>query len=370
MKIGIITDSLDETCHSGVQNYTFNLVKSLLEIDNKNDYTLIHRSNNSGMFKGVFKELLIRPFWFPPRMTIRRNIILPFVLRRRNFDIIHHPVQAGPFLFRQKAITVQTIHDMSSIAMPKTQSRLTVIYDRIILPRMLKNIDYVLTISKYSKNEIARHLNFPKEKIKVIYIGVSDFFRVLKNKKEIRSRLDIDYDFLLCVGNIEPRKNLGTIIESFHELRTRGFKHKLVIIGSEKKVGNLYGLITALGLRNEVIFTGYVDNSTLRDYYNLADIFLFPSLYEGFGIPPLEAMACGCPVIASNTTSLPEVVGDAAIMICPTKTSEIVCKIQALLRSRKQRAILINRGLKRVKRFTWKRCAKETLDFYKEIYEK
>ncbi len=186
-----------------------------------------------------------------------------------------------------------------------------------------KKTDFIIADSENTKKDIINYLKIPEEKIRVIYLAADEKYKFLNNniglKEELKSNYNIDSPFILYVGTVELRKNLPLLIKSFYELKKRGIPHKLILIGARNFGFNkILRLVNELRLIDEVIFTGFVPEEDLVKFYNTADIFVYPSLYEGFGLPPLEAMACGCPVITSNSSSLPEVVGDSGIMVIHT----------------------------------------------------
>ena len=198
-------------------------------------------------------------------------------------------------------------------------------------------------------------------------LHAGDLFGIKLNKTfSILNNYGINEPGILYVGGLEPRKNVDGIITSFYKLKTRGVIHKLVIVSATK--GHYYDkilrMIKKLKLEKEVIFTGYVQPDDLPKVYNAADLFVFPSFYEGFGLPPLEAMACGCPVITSNTSSLPEVVGDAGIMVDPHHAEGLADAMHKVLNNDGLKQDMIKRGLKRAKMFSWEKAAKKTLKIY------
>lgn len=239
--------------------------------------------------------------------------------------------------------------------------------------RGMRRAERIITISEFSKNEIVRHLGYPEDKIHVIYPAVdSSKYRRTEGAKVLES-LGISQDerIVLYVGSEEGRKNLSLLIRALAKLRDRLSNIRLVKVGNpsyRRGRKELLGLIKMLGLEREVIFAGYVDEDELPAWYNAADLFVYPSLYEGFGLPPLEAMACGCPVITSNTSSLPEVVGDAGIMVDPHDVDALADAMERVLTDESLREDMRRRGLERAKRFSWQRSAREMWDIYEEVY--
>ncbi len=230
----------------------------------------------------------------------------------------------------------------------------------------------IISISNSSKNDLLKHINFPQNNIFTIYPGVASEFSP-KNKDQIlkiKTKYKIKNKYLFYVGGYDFRKNIGAVIESLLKIPKEILKnYQLVLAGNmydkEKKL--FTRMAQKLNVSNNLLFTGFVSNNDLPILYSGADIFLFPSLYEGFGLPLIEAMACGCPVIASNNSSIPEVVGDAALMVNPKNNVEIANAISKILRNDQLKNNLINKGYERVKRFTWKNAAQETIKIFNKL---
>lgn len=218
--------------------------------------------------------------------------------------------------------------------------------------------------------DIIRYFKIPENKIKVIYLGVDEDYKPLSETeiRKVRQKYHLNYPFILYVGSLISHKNIPTLIKAFYKLKKYGLPHKLVITGKRGwKYKNIFEIISKLNLQKDVVFTGYVQREDLPALYNAADLFVYPSLYEGFGLPPLEAMACGTPVITSNTSSLPEVVGNAGIMVDPYDIDGLAKAMYEVLTNEGLRAELRKRGLERAKMFSWKKTAEETLNVYKGI---
>jgi glycosyltransferase involved in cell wall biosynthesis len=230
----------------------------------------------------------------------------------------------------------------------------------------------VLTVSEASKQDILHYLKVPAEKVEVIYNALDERLAVAPSAEDIdrvRQRFLLTSPFVLYSGNIKPHKNVERLIEAFSLLRKGGREDlKLVIIGDEiSKYPGLRRLVHRLQLDRQVRFLGFVPDATLAALYGLASVFVFPSLYEGFGLPPLEAMAFGTPVVTSNVSSLPEVVGDAALLIDPLSPSEISAAIARVLDDDALRAELVRRGYERVRTFSWARSVKRIREVYAEL---
>jgi glycosyltransferase involved in cell wall biosynthesis len=252
------------------------------------------------------------------------------------------------------------------------------VYDNNRLPtwklnmRGLKKTDRIITVSEYSKNEIVRYVGYPEDQITVIPNAVDHNNYYVKRDREILKKLGIQdtEKVILYVGSEQPRKNVPFLLEAISVLKKKLPGIKLLKIGVPQVSGvreKLLKLTEVLDIQKEVIFVGYVSENDLTKYYNAVDLFVFPTLYEGFGLPPLEAMACGTPVITSNVTSLPEVVGDSAITIDPYDVNAFAEAMFELLTDEKLREDMINKGLKRAQLFNWEKSAKETFKVYEEL---
>lgn len=252
------------------------------------------------------------------------------------------------------------------------------VYDNEQLPtsklkiKGLKKAKRIITISEYSKKDIIKHLGYPENKISIVYPAVDHDIYYVKRDREIIKKLGIldTQKVILYVGSEQPRKNVPFLLEAVSQLKKRIPEIKLLKIGAPQVPGareKLLELIETLGLQEEVIFVGYVSENDITKYYNAADLFVYPSLYEGFGMPPLEAMACGTPVVTSNITSLPEVVADSAITIDPHDVDAFVDAMYNVLTDEKLREAMISKGLKRAQLFNWERSAEEMRRVYGQL---
>jgi glycosyltransferase involved in cell wall biosynthesis len=260
--------------------------------------------------------------------------------------------------------SIVTCHDLIPVAYSDKHS----LYWKMNL-RGLRNADHIITVSEFSKKEIIRLTGIMGDRISVIHDGVDTAKYFPKPDRSILLQYSItDRDnVIMYLGSEEPRKNIALILNAIHQLKKTLPNIKFLKVGGTQMGGDrrsLIGLIRKLNLENEVIFTGQVPEVDLPKYYNAADIFVFPSYYEGFGLPPLEAMACGCPVIITNTSSLPEVVGDAGIRISPDDMDGLVTQIIRVLSNDSIREELIKNGVIRATMFTWEESAGRTFDLY------
>ncbi len=357
---------------SGVGYYVSNLLEEIIRADNLNQYCLI---SNDGKLELKLSNFNYYKTWISNENHIVgdlwENLLLPVFLRQKNIDVFHGPAFMIPMLtgnFR----TVATIYDIVAYIHPETVPRKYALYMKVLIKMAAKRADKVITTSLSTKNDLVKRLNVPEKNIQVIYGAATKMFAPLDSEEqrtEIKRKFGIRDKYMFFVGNLEPRKNLVRLMEAFHHASQKlGEDYQLVICG---KNGWLYKDIfktyERLKGNQDIILTNYVGTQDLLSLYQAANMFVFPTLYEGFGLPPLEAMACGVPVITSNLSSLPEVVGEAAITINPFDVGEISDAMVRLASSETLRKSLIEDGLRQAKRFTWEKAAQETIEVYHSL---
>jgi glycosyltransferase involved in cell wall biosynthesis len=292
--------------------------------------------------------------------------VLPARARAAGAELLHAPGFRAPVWPSMPQVV--TILDASPLRFPGLFRRRDVLLLGMYMRRAAQRARHIVTISEHSKGEIMQHLGVAPERITVTYLAAGVAFTPVAAAvvRATLERLNIQAPYILCVGNVEPRKNLMRVIEAFATLRREGRPHTLVLVG---KAGALAApVIAALeqsGVADAVRLTGFVAEDDLAALYTGAAAFVYPSLYEGFGIPPLEAMACGCPVITSNSSSLPEVVGDAALQVDPLDLHAITAALARLLDDPGLGDDLRGRGLARARTFSWRRCAEQTAAAYR-----
>jgi len=369
---------------SGVGRYAFtlfNLLKSLRS-DIKIDHYFINREKRA-LYLISDKDVVLS---YARRNPIIDNIVLMkyklsnlFLDYRLgklipdDYDLYHITNQNMSFMNHYKNIgtNIITVHDLIYLTSPTNFMEKA--FNKLVY-KGLKTSDFLISISNSTKHDLIEYFNIPKEKIKVIPHGVDhDVFKPLTQSeiKDIYTKYNIDkgYQYILHIGSSLPRKNLYVLIMSIYKLIKKFNMKNIKLLKINHVDKNSIELVKRLRLERFIKIIEYVPEEDLPKIYNLADVFVFPSTYEGFGFPPLEAMACGTPVITSNTSSLPEVVGDAGIMLDPNDVDSFARAIYRVLTNEDLREDMIERGLKRAKKFSWERCAKETLDVYKEVVE-
>ena len=307
----------------------------------------------------------------PHTPIVRIPLTLSAELRRRPVDLLHVQFTAPPFA---PCPIVATIHDLAFEHLPQTFKRRSWMQLRLTVRHTAKRAAQIITVSEYSRGDILKTYGIPHERITVIPEAAPNHFAPVEDENElqrVRHTYGIAGDYILSVGSIQPRKNLTRLVRAFASLRRErtGVKlPKLVLVG---KKGWLYDetlrVIEESGVGDEILLTGYVSERDLPALYSGAICFVYASYFEGFGLPPLEAMKCGTPVIVGDKTSLPEVVGDAGLMVNPFDEAEIASALVRLIENPDLRDRLRVKGLKRADQFSWHDTAKRTLEVYKQV---
>lgn len=306
---------------------------------------------------------------FNKRAFVRRiaqQIWLPFVAKKHKLDLLHSINNVIPFAYSGKRVI--TIYDMTSFVFPDRFRWAKRLYLKSFVPPSAKLADGIVTISDYAKKQIIQYCGVPEEKVEVAHCGVDDFYF---DEKINDSNTEFPAEFLLFVGTLEPGKNILRLIRSFDKL-TSG-KHpnlKLVIAGRPGWLyEDIYAEVGKLGIKDKVVFTGRISNEDVKKAYRLAKAFIFPSLDEGFGLPVLEAMACGCPVVTSNLSALPEIAGSAALLVEPTDENQITDAIDKLLNDKELSDELRKNGIEQSEKFKWDATAKIIYELYQRILD-
>ncbi len=353
----------------GIGIYSLNLIKNILLFDRKNSYFLL-----------VYKEIELPEFSFPnlsfieltyPKISSRYHWVLdqfflPFKLAKLKFDLIHFLEPNYPllFAFKRNFKSIVTIYDVIPKIFPDAVLSKTLKYKYRLNFFTSRFADKIITISYSSKNDLIEYLKIPEEKIEVVYPGIDSIFKPANLKKE---------NFILFVGVDDPRKNVELVLIAFTELLKEmpRFKNlKLLLTGKRTLFREeIKRLIELLKIKDKVIFSGFLPSEKFREIYQKALFLVFPSLYEGFGLPPLEAMACGTPVICSNTSSLPEICEDAVLYIDPKDKDDLKKKMISLLTDKKLYQDLVKKGFERVKKYRWEDAAKQTIEIYKKLID-
>lgn len=356
---------------TGIGTYTREILRNILDIDESNNYYLFWSGRDYEMLK-KYNNIKIsissrkhHRFW--------EQYYIPDILKSRNIDIYHMPQNGIGIPPVKNSLYVATIHDLIPYIMPETAGRgyLTKFISQ--MPFIISSVDMIITVSKWSKNDIMRIFGVPEDKIAVTHLAADSIFKPIDKEKAsvfIKEKYGLGDDIILYLGGFSPRKNVKSILVAFSMIyKNLSKKYKIVIIGSAKDDHQFLGkLAQTLNIGDRVFFTGYVPYEDLPYFYNACDVFVYPSLYEGFGLPVLEAMNCGTPTITSNVSSIPEVAGDGALLINPFDTEELSDAMAEVLEDDTLKVDLIEKGFERASMFSWKRTAEETLKVYENVY--
>jgi glycosyltransferase involved in cell wall biosynthesis len=360
----------------GVGTYTRNIIRALAQLDHDNEYFLLgpaEKVNEIGKLPGNFKAVSLLP-----SETFRGELQCRAVLKRLNCHLTHIP-HLFWFPRHLPCPYVVTAHDLlDHMYRARSGSSLRRSLHFYFTRRVLKHAARIFAVSKFTKSEIEKLFGIDANNIEVVYNAIDHRFlsghATDADRQFLAERYQVTYPFLLYAGRISPHKNLVRIIEAFSALKTDLVKQdlypdlKLIIIGDElSKHPDLRRTVVRGGVQNDVRFMGFVPIEVLRIFYDLAKVFVFPSLYEGFGLPPLEAMAHGTPVLTSNTSSIPEVVGNAAVIVNPENVFEMMRALERVLLDQTLRERMRQRGYEQVKKFSWTTSAAALLAAYQQI---
>jgi len=370
----------------GIGTYIRNLIRRLGDIDGENRYTLVSPAEDVPELAGLPENF--RTVVWPAGTAGPYSVSYPWFLRGLHADLLHIPLSSVPLLMPKPYVV--TIHDMGNLIyqkVPGFKNNLRFFNFR----RGLLRADRVIAVSAATRRDVETVLGIPAERIRIIYSAPDPVFlragpaivcvteRGYTHAPRVQETLDryqIDYPFLLYAGTIRPQKNIPRLVEAFAVLRGDLQNHPvfkdlhLIIIGDElSRYPGVRQAVIKARAEQVVRFLGFVPIETLSCFYQAAKAFVFPSLYEGFGLPPLEAMACGTPVVCSNLSALPEAVGDAAIIVNPENVFDIARGIRDVLLDRELRTTLMQKGFAQLKKFSWDRTAREVLATYREVCE-
>ena len=373
---------------AGIHTYIDNLLAHLPHVDPGVRYTVYTNAQPP-------IDARIRPAWLPTAKPLMRilweQLAQPLALRRDRPDVLHAAAFVAPLA--SSCPNVVTVYDLSFAVFPKLFRGLNQAYLRIFTRRSVRRARCVIAISEHTRRDVHRLYGVPRDRIDVACPGVDARFRPLPREQveAFRRKHSLPERFFLHVGTLEPRKNLGRLIDACGELEIgdissrsgveRDWRRKspkrsgagleigdwrLVLVGGKGwMVDDLSARVKRHGLEQRVTFAGYAPAEELPLWYNAATAFVYPSLYEGFGMPPLEAMACGAPVIASSAASLPEVVGDAGLVVAPEDVQGLAQAMRRVWRDEGLRGDLSRRGVERARRFTWEATARATVESYR-----
>jgi glycosyltransferase involved in cell wall biosynthesis len=357
---------------SGIGRYIRNLIQRMIQEPNIYFTFITHQK-----FFGFFKEMKSNNFTVvlakSKMYSIQEQFELPFKIPKCDvFWSPHYPIPIFPIRAKKR---ITTIHDVNHLVFLQGLSVMQKIYAKVMMFCSTRMSQKILTVSQFSRNEIIKHTGISHQKVDVTPIGIDkEKFYIINDRDElnnIRDKYQLPNQFILYVGNVKPHKNVQGLLKAYSLLKSKSYQEKLVIVGKKKnfinEIQDVDLILSDLGIKNDVIFTGTITDIDLLYVYNLTKVFVFPSFYEGFGLPPLEAMACGCPAIVSNVASLPEVCSDAAEYIDPYDSQDIANGIIKILDDPLYAESLIQKGLKLVQLYDWENTMKATLNIIKGV---
>ncbi len=348
---------------AGINWYIHNLLLNLALADQENQYTVFLGDRRFPPNPG----LTLRVSWLPTTHPLVRigweQLVQPFVVWQEKIDLLHSLAFVTPLI--SPCPSVITIYDLSFLTFPQGFKYLNCLYLTLLTRLSARKARRIITISESTKRDTVRLLGVSSEKVDIVYCGVDKAFHPL-SKREVapfRQKCGLPERMILFVGTIEPRKNVVRLVEAYSRLRDG--QVKLVIGGARGWLyEEVFARVEELELTGDVLFPGYIPPDELPLWYNAAELFVYPSLYEGFGLPPLEAMACGTPVITSNVSSLPEVVGEAGLTVDPMDSKGLAEAMNQVLGDEALRQSMRERGLARAGHFSWAKAARETVEVY------
>lgn len=354
---------------TGNETYVTNLVNAMVKLGTGHEFTVLYTHPKAALYwQGKQGLNLVRVR--PEHPLVRIPLVMPWLVQRHNLDLLHVQYVGPPFL---TAPLIVTIHDISFEYYPEFFSTREMLRFKATIPLTARRSSKILTISNNSKQALMDAYGIPDEKIVVTYLGVDTKFQPMRSTSEehrAAAKYGINGRYLLAVGNLQPRKNMVRLIKAYTRLRNARpeIDHKLVIVGKKAwKFDPILSFIKSSRWVDDIILTDYVPDEDLRILYARAGLFVYPSIYEGFGLPPLEAMACGTPVVVSDRSSMPEVVGDAGIKVDPFDVDRLAAAMAGILLEPEVAKWYEERGLQRVKQFSWSKCASATMNIYEEI---
>ncbi len=377
MRIGINARYLQNT-RTGIEQQIYHILLHLKMLDRNNEYVLFLNSNKKVSVDIVDLGFRYEVSRFPTTNQILKiawqHLYLPCRIKNLRIDVFHEINFIAPF-FKQ-CPTVITVHDLAFKFVSDSFTLRNRLYIEQLMKRSIDTSDRVIAVSECTKKDIMLNYKIKEQKVKVIYPGIDESFHPITDLKEkisnlVKAKYGITRNFILTVSLISPRKNLINLIRAFTRLKKKGaIDHQLVIVG---KKGWLFKEVfeeaATSNYKKDIIFCGFVPQDDLVMLYNAADVFTYPSLYEGFGLPLLEAMACGCPVVTSNLSSIPEVCSDAALLVDPHDPAGLADAIFRILADSCLKKSLVEKGRMRASAFSWRRTAEETMRLYNSLIQ-
>lgn len=373
MKIGIEAQRIFRKKKHGMEVVTIELIRHLQQIDKQNEYVIFVKDDTDNQciqetvnFKIVTVPGISYPDW--------EQIHLPKAIKKEKLDLIHFTSNTASLSINIPMVL--TLHDiiyMESISFSGTHyQNIGNLYRRFVLPRIIKKCDTIITVSKYEQERILNHFNLPKDKVEVVYNAKSDSFKKIDDANllgEIQKKYSLPSKFILFLGNTAPKKNSKRLIHAYgiYAKKVANPLPLVIVDLSRSYILSVLKEYDIEDIENNIIVQDYILHKDLSAVYNLATIFIYPSLRESFGLPIIEAMACGTPVITSNTSSMPEVANNAALLINPLDTEDMAEKIESLSTDNSLLQKMTTRGYERAEEFSWSKTAKDVMSIYNKL---
>lgn len=367
MKIGIDARLVFYN-RAGIGQYILQLIQALESLPIPEDEFVILKSRKDPSVLAQSNGFVHKSLWTPSHNRFEQQL-LRFEISRLNLDLLHSPDFIPPF--RRNCKSVITIHDLAFLLYPHFLTKESARYYGQI-DQAWRKTDHIIAVSEATKADSIKLLGVPEKKITVIHEAANPIYRPLpaeEARRHARQKYDLDTDFILFVSTIEPRKNLPGLLKAYRRLRDEYRREELLVLAGSKGWlwEEVYQTVDDLDLKEHVVFLGRVPSEDLVYLYNAARLFVHPSFYEGFGLTPLEAITCGTPVIVSNISALPEIVGDAALMVDPHDIDGLTVAMWRALTDEEIRQDLIAKGFKRAAKFSWEEAARKTLEVYHKV---
>jgi len=372
-KVALMSYAMDNRIAKGMALYTRKLIEGLLN-DSKFDFSLIHYDKVKDSLYEKGREIMMPKIKLPFGSRFVSQLLFFWKYRKEPFDVIHwfQPRLYPCFWFAPAKKIVVTVHGAGDITAPTY-----FVFSRSVFNFTLKHfhrwVDIIIVDSEFAKEEVMEHYGFPEHKVKIIYLGGGEIYKPIEKneaQKIVLQKYGINHPYILDISRLQPHKNVVTLIRSYIIMREKYPKHteKLVIVGGAAyKNRDEYVVAEKSQFFKDIIFVDFVETEDLNHIYSASEVFVFPSLNEGFGLPIVEAMASGVPVITSNITSMPEIGGDAVITIDPFNKEELAEAMHNVLTDESLRKKMIEAGLSRAKGFTWQKTVEQTENLYNEL---
>ena len=370
MRIAFLADALDLQ-YAGIHIYVREILKAIsrLKVNNEIDHEIfVLRPESKNDLSGITE--IIDPLYsfIPLHQKIRFFTSIPYLMRKHEMDLVVEPCHFGPFNLPASIKRVTVIHDITPVLFPEYHVASSHYFHRMFLPGIVKNADGIIVNSAYTGQDLIKHYPKAEGKVKKIMLGKDQQFVPVKDPK-VLMKYKIDQPYFLFVGTLEPRKNLLSLLDAFEKFKKSSqLSHQLVLVGKEGwKLEAFHEKLNASEFKADVKMTSYVERGDLPILYSMAEAFVYPSFYEGFGLPVLEAMACGTAVLTSNISSLPEVGGEAAMYFDPLDSDKMAEQMLLLVSDPKEKERMEKAGLERAKQFNWDKAARETMDYLERL---